>query len=130
MNMFRQCFHNTGCPTLECFFWNRLCYKTVWYPDMQWWFLYTRHYIIWYSYPNINKKKVRGGLSWALKARKKSHFRSIGSKISEKKIFKKLSFFSILRVPPLDRKFFKKILKLFFQLFFIKPLFWVNISNF
>ena len=84
-------------------------------------------------------KKSRGGLISTSKNGKKIEifffkfsslkliFRSIWSKKWKKNFFKKSSFFSINRVPPLDWK--KKVEK-FSSIFFFKSLFWVNISYF
>ena len=84
----------------------------------------------------------RGGLNWAFENFKKFQkkfftffvlkclFGSFRRILKDNFFFKKFQFFSMQRVPPLDQKIIFRILKFFFQIFFYKSLFWVNISYF
>ena len=84
----------------------------------------------------------RGGLNWAFENFKKLEkkfftffvlkclFGSFRRILKDNFFFKKFQFFSMQRVPPLDQKIIFRILKFFFQIFFYKSLFWVNISYF
>ena len=48
---------NTGCPKVECAFWKCYCSKTVKHIDLNWCFLNSQHYDIWYSNLTFAKKK-------------------------------------------------------------------------
>ena len=48
---------STGCPKVECLFWNYSCSKTVRHIGRKWCFLKSQDYIFWYSSLTFSKKK-------------------------------------------------------------------------